>query len=186
MTVAAIRSRRDEILAAAADEFGRAGYAGARMERIAAAAAVNKQLLFHYFGSKDGLFEAALQNLLQRLEPADPGDGDPPAALRGLTRDLASAAQSAPGVVGILIVANASGGFPAPAAAQIGAWRGRALQRLASAVEDGQRRGFFRDDIDAAEVAAAALAAALGTAALGSGVGSATLLAMLGDYCAWR
>lgn len=51
---------RERILDAALAEFGEKGYAGARMDEIAACAGANKQLLYHYFGSKDGLFEAML------------------------------------------------------------------------------------------------------------------------------
>lgn len=51
---------RERILDAALAEFGEKGYAGARMDEIAACAGVNKQLLYHYFSSKDGLFEAML------------------------------------------------------------------------------------------------------------------------------
>jgi AcrR family transcriptional regulator len=46
------------ILAAATAEFATHGIAGARVDRIAAAAGANKSLIYAYFGSKDGLFDA--------------------------------------------------------------------------------------------------------------------------------
>ncbi len=53
------------ILDAAAAEFCDAGPAGARIDSIAAAAGVNKRMLYHYFGSKDGLFAAVLTDRLE-------------------------------------------------------------------------------------------------------------------------
>lgn len=51
----------DRILKAATAEFSEKGFEGARMDVIARAAGVNKQLPYHYFASKDGLFQAVLQ-----------------------------------------------------------------------------------------------------------------------------
>ena len=51
---------RARLLKAAIDEFAAHGIAGARVDRIAKAAATNKQLIYAYFGSKEGLFDAAL------------------------------------------------------------------------------------------------------------------------------
>lgn len=52
---------RTLILAAAESIFADAGLAGARTEAIAAAAGVNKALLYYYFRSKDALFRAVLE-----------------------------------------------------------------------------------------------------------------------------
>jgi AcrR family transcriptional regulator len=65
-------SRR--ILAAAADEFAERGIAGARIERIIAAASSNKAQLYGYFGSKDGLFDAVMAEQRDRLMSAVPMD----------------------------------------------------------------------------------------------------------------
>src|SRR5271157_5694418 len=55
---------REAILEAAERIFGDEGLAGARTEAIAAAAGVNKALLYYYFGSKDGLYRAVLEGYL--------------------------------------------------------------------------------------------------------------------------
>ena len=52
---------RARILNAATREFSANGLAGARTERIAEAAGVNKALLYYYFRSKDALYAAALE-----------------------------------------------------------------------------------------------------------------------------
>jgi TetR/AcrR family transcriptional regulator len=54
---------RSRILLAAVRQFSENGLAGARMELIAEAAGVNKALLYYYFGSKNALYEAALESL---------------------------------------------------------------------------------------------------------------------------
>jgi TetR/AcrR family transcriptional regulator len=59
---------RSAILAAALAEFAGHGLAGARMDSIASAAGVNKALLYYYFRSKDELYEAVLDEFIQRLQ----------------------------------------------------------------------------------------------------------------------
>ncbi|KAA9154056.1 TetR/AcrR family transcriptional regulator [Amycolatopsis acidicola] len=61
----AATSRR--ILDAAAEEFAERGIAGARVDRIIAAAHTNKAQLYGYFGSKDGLFDAVVADRAGRL-----------------------------------------------------------------------------------------------------------------------
>ena len=52
---------RQRIFAAASAEFAAHGLAGARIDRIAAAARANKQAIYLYFGSKDKLFGAVVK-----------------------------------------------------------------------------------------------------------------------------
>jgi AcrR family transcriptional regulator len=49
---------RKRLLEAAAVEFSALGIAGARIDRIAEAAACNKAMIYAYFGNKDQLFDA--------------------------------------------------------------------------------------------------------------------------------
>ncbi|MGC4085081.1 MAG: helix-turn-helix domain-containing protein [Vicinamibacterales bacterium] len=51
----------DRILAAAAQEFSARGYAGARVDRIARRARVNKAMLYYHFGSKQALYRSLLR-----------------------------------------------------------------------------------------------------------------------------
>jgi AcrR family transcriptional regulator len=54
---------RRRLLDAAAREFAEYGIAGARVDRIAAAAKSNKAQIYHYFTNKDGLFDAVMSEL---------------------------------------------------------------------------------------------------------------------------
>ncbi|MGB9236016.1 MAG: TetR/AcrR family transcriptional regulator [Terriglobales bacterium] len=64
---------RAAILRAAVAEFAEYGIAGARTDRIARAARVNKALLYYYFEDKDAIYEAVLDHvfngLLERVMP---------------------------------------------------------------------------------------------------------------------
>lgn len=55
------------ILSAARKEFAKAGLEGARVDRIAEGSGLSKGLIYHYFGSKDELFIAVLDDIYQEL-----------------------------------------------------------------------------------------------------------------------
>ena len=68
---------RQRLLDAATAEFAAYGIAGARVDRIAAAAQVNKAQMYGWFGSKDGLFDAVFAQHLHDIVdavPFTPGD----------------------------------------------------------------------------------------------------------------
>jgi AcrR family transcriptional regulator len=68
---------RQRLLDAATEEFAARGIAGARVDRIAHAARSNKAQIYHYFGSKDGLFDAVFDRIVQATvseTPIDPAD----------------------------------------------------------------------------------------------------------------
>ena len=74
---------RGRILAAAKAEFARKGLAGARVDTIAERACINKRMIYHYFGSKNDLYLAVLEEAygdirlaerlldLEHLEPVE-------------------------------------------------------------------------------------------------------------------
>lgn len=55
------------ILEAATREFADKGYDGARVDEIARASGVNKNLLYHYFGNKEQLFTAVLESVYETI-----------------------------------------------------------------------------------------------------------------------
>jgi AcrR family transcriptional regulator len=62
---------RARILAAATREFSRHGLGGARVDRIATAARANKRMLYYYFGDKDELFRAVLEQAYASIRAAE-------------------------------------------------------------------------------------------------------------------
>ena len=75
-----ISTTRATILEIARRTFADAGYAGASMRAIAAEAGVDPSVVVHFFGSKDGLFQAAVgwpfdpTGLTQEVESKAEGD----------------------------------------------------------------------------------------------------------------
>ncbi|ADD46067.1 TetR/AcrR family transcriptional regulator [Stackebrandtia nassauensis] len=66
---------RQALLRAARDEFAEYGLAGARVDRVAEQAGVNKERIYSLFGSKDKLFDAILIDTMQEFtELVDPLD----------------------------------------------------------------------------------------------------------------
>src|SRR5271167_2470505 len=69
---------RTRALSAALKEFAANGFAGARVDAIARRAAINKRMLYHYFGDKEGLFRAVLRRkIAERQAWAETLSGDP-------------------------------------------------------------------------------------------------------------
>ncbi len=70
MSVAKTRNSeasKENILAAAEEEFSKKGLYGARVDAIAEAAGINKRMLYAYFGTKEDLYSATLTNVYTRL-----------------------------------------------------------------------------------------------------------------------
>lgn len=77
---------RSNILAAAWHEFAQKGFAGARVDAIAARSGANKRMIYHYYGDKEGLFVAVLEAAYDRVRSAeqdlDLAHREPVAAMR--------------------------------------------------------------------------------------------------------
>ena len=79
---------RGNILAVAEQEFGEKGLAGARIDEIAAATQTSKRMIYYYFGSKEGLYLAVLEESYRKIRQEETDlhleDLAPEAALRRL------------------------------------------------------------------------------------------------------
>ena len=64
-------STRNAILAAAQHEFAAKGLSGGRVNTIASRAGANKRLIYYYFGSKNGLYLAVLEQVYENLRGAE-------------------------------------------------------------------------------------------------------------------
>lgn len=58
---------RDKILTQATREFANKGFDGARVDAIALRCKLSKNMLYYYFGSKEGLFVAVLERMYEKL-----------------------------------------------------------------------------------------------------------------------
>ena len=76
------------IMEVAAAEFGEKGLAGARIDEIAALTQTSKRMIYYYFGSKEGLYLAVLEESYKRVRDVEAElhlqDLEPEQALRRL------------------------------------------------------------------------------------------------------
>jgi TetR/AcrR family transcriptional regulator len=190
-------NRRDRILAAAGREFAAHGFSGARVDRIAALARVNKQLLFHYFHSKAGLYQAAIVAGLDQAQIRLPPHGQPGERLRQLVEELQRVSADSPALLPLRSDVQGAGDVTDAAACGADDWYARALGTARQVLEDGQRSGHFRDDLDPVPIAELVVSVSLGTAAPTRRSARAdasdprdrirdTLVRLVMDYCAWR
>ncbi len=166
------RNSRQLLANAARAEFAEHGFAGARTDRIVQRAGVNKQLLFYYFGSKAGLYEAVMRRAEAELTDASPkGDVRSPHAagrLRAQLKAIYQALAEQPELTSLVIhgVEERSHAPDPPAApAPNGAIR-TFIQQLAHVISEGQGLGYFRDDADPEAVARQGVVLLLGYFAL--------------------
>src|SRR3954471_15944085 len=63
---------REEILEVAAREFADRGFAGGRVDEIAAQTRTTKRMIYYYYGSKEQLFVAVLERAHTEIRAAEP------------------------------------------------------------------------------------------------------------------
>ena len=124
---------RQRLLTAAAAEFVAHGVAGARVDRIAAAAGANKRLIYDYFHDKDGLFDAVLERFTEDAVGAVPIDADDLPAYAARLFDYHC---DHPDLLRLVTWARLEGRTTPTAQEQ----RRASYQRRAAAIEDAQHR----------------------------------------------
>lgn len=157
------RDSRSLILSAARAEFAASGLAGARVARIARRAGVNKQLLFYYFGSKAGLYKAAID--IAATEMSNPKGPSVAGSLREALGDAFRHLVDHPEHVALITHAARSpeGLAPSVVRAISQPWRD-----VRDAISAGQGVGLVRDDADSDTLAQQAVVLLVGYLALES------------------
>ncbi|MBV9376189.1 MAG: TetR family transcriptional regulator [Alphaproteobacteria bacterium] len=144
-------TRRD-ILKIATEEFAENGFNGARVDRIAARTHTSKRMLYYYFGDKEGLFIAVLEQAYARIRKIeaelDLTGLDPKAALRtmiGFTFDFQSANEP---FIRLVIIENIHRGEHLARSTTIQQLNWPVIESLRDICDRGRRIGVFRDGID--------------------------------------
>jgi AcrR family transcriptional regulator len=147
---------RNEILETATHEFAAHGYAGARVDDMAARMRTTKRMIYYYFGSKEQLFIAVLERAytaIRRAEREVDVDGfDPASAIRRLAELTFDHHESHPEFIRLVSIENihrAEHMAKSPAIAELGS---PAIDLLARILERGRAEGVFRSDIDAVDL----------------------------------
>ncbi|MEU0249148.1 TetR family transcriptional regulator [Streptomyces sp. NPDC006235] len=134
------------IFEAAVAEFARHGIAGARIDRIAAEAKANKQLIYAYFGNKAELFAIVLEKKMLHLAEAVPVDPDD---IEGWVDRLMDYHSAHPELLRLLFWEGLEYGtdeLPHESDRQ------EHYARKVAALQDGQDRGVVTDAIPAADL----------------------------------
>ena len=144
------------ILSAALDEFARHGLAGARMDRIAEQAEVNKRLIYYYFTSKDDLFLAVLENAYLNIREAEKRlhlrDLSPPQAIRRLTEFTWDYYIAHPEFMTLLNSENLHQGRHLAKSQRVRELNSPLIETLGEILERGRKEGVFRGGIDAVQL----------------------------------
>ncbi|MEV7972519.1 TetR family transcriptional regulator [Cellulomonas sp. NPDC089187] len=145
---------RHEILSAAIEEFSDKGLLGARVDAIAERIQTTKRMIYYYFGSKEGLYRAALAESYRRTRAREQdlglADMPPEQALRELVRSTLHYDATHEPFVRLVLFENLLGG---EAITQLDeedrALNRGALDLLDDVLARGRAEGVFRDDVSA-------------------------------------
>jgi AcrR family transcriptional regulator len=142
---------RAVLLATAAEQFAKYGPRGTRVQDIVKAAGVNERMIYHHFGSKDGLYAAVMREqralLSEAWTPAlvKAADMDPYPGMRLVLGSFFDALRTRPQVAALLVHEGLAG---APLALPDGVTGFLAfLAPVRSLYERGQAEGAFRADV---------------------------------------
>lgn len=145
-----------DILEVAMREFSEKGLAGARIDLIADSMRTSKRMIYYYFGSKEGLYVAVLEEAYRRMRSIEAGlhleDLPPEDALRRLVGFTVDYQLAHPEFIRLVMNENIHRGEYLKDSAMIGELNVPAIEGLRKVLERGQREGVFRPGIDAIDL----------------------------------
>jgi AcrR family transcriptional regulator len=156
------RRRRDaeqtraEILQIAADEFAEHGFAGARVDRIAAQMRTTKRMIYYYFGSKEDLYLAVLERAYAAIRRAeqeiDVDHLDPISAIRRLAELTFDHHEANPSFLRLVSIENIHRAEHLRRSSQIANLNVPAIDLIARILERGYASGAFVRRVDAIDL----------------------------------
>ena len=152
------RTRRDpdgarrRILAAARQEFAASGLDGARVDRIAAAAGINKAMLYYYFGDKEALYLAVLEYAYEHIRAAERGLQlealDPPDSIARLVQFTWQYFLDNPGFLALLNTENLQRARNLKRSAKVADMHSPFIGMIRDVLRRGEVSGAFRPGVD--------------------------------------
>src|SRR3954452_3932365 len=147
---------RAEILEVATHEFADLGYAGARVDEIAAKTRTTKRMIYYYFGGKEGLYLAVLEQAYRHIrdleQQLDVDHLEPVDALRQLAELTFDHHESHQDFVRLVAIENIHCAQHLVRSEVREVLAAPALDVLTRIMERGRAAGLFRDDVDALDV----------------------------------
>ena len=152
----AAQATRDSILRAATKVFAKHGYAGGRIEQISKAAKSYDRMIYYYFGSKEGLFIAVLEEIYRRFNEAESklvlGTAAPVEALQAVIRFMWGYYQNNPEFITLLNTENLHRGRHISKSLRASEYSSQAVSVLGEVLTRGAQQKLFRSDVSARDV----------------------------------
>lgn len=143
---------REAILGAARDEFAAHGLGGARVDRIAERAGLNKKLIYYYFEDKEDLFRAVLEEAYLDIRAAEQqlhlADLPPDQAVRRLTEFTWHYYLEHPEFLTLLNSENLHRARHLEGSTRARALNTPLIETLGQILERGRASGLFRGGVD--------------------------------------
>jgi AcrR family transcriptional regulator len=147
---------RADILAVATREFADQGYAGARINVIADKTSTTKRMIYYYFGGKEGLYVAVLEQaygFIRSLEKQlDVEHLDPVEAIRELAGLTFDHHESHPDFIRLVSIENIHRAEHLARSTVLSGLANPAVDVLGTILQRGWDAGLFREDVDALDV----------------------------------
>jgi AcrR family transcriptional regulator len=144
------------ILEVATTEFAAKGLSGARIDAIAAATQTSKRMIYYYFGSKEGLYVAVLEEAYRRMRRIEAEqhleDLAPEAALRRLVEFTFDHHSDNPDYIRLVMTENMERGAYLAQSKTIQELNVPAIQAIARLYERGVAEGAFRPGLDPIDI----------------------------------
>jgi len=147
---------KSEILAVATHEFADKGYAGARVDEIAAKTRTTKRMIYYYFGGKEKLYIAVLERAyagIRSLErQLDVDHLDPTEAIRQLAALTFDHHEAHPDFIRLVSIENIHRAEHIAGRKDFAGENSRAIELIEAILERGRADGSFTRDIDAVDL----------------------------------
>jgi AcrR family transcriptional regulator len=149
-------ANRARIVQAAIDEFAARGFKGASMDAIAARTHTTRALINYYFGSKEKLYIAALEQVYGEIRDAEAElDLDhlaPLDAIRRIVEFTYGYYVAHEGFVRLVVAENQAHGRHLRKSKAMRTLNRPIIDRLARVIERGRQQRLFRAEVDPVEV----------------------------------
>ena len=150
------QANRARILAAAEDEFANRGYEGASMDAIAARTHTTRALINYYFGAKEKLYIAVLEQAYAGIRDAeaelDLEDLPPAEAIRRVVEFTYNYYVTHQSYVRLVVAENQAKGRHLRKSKAMRTLNRPIIELLSRVIERGQKERRFRRDVDPVEV----------------------------------
>jgi AcrR family transcriptional regulator len=149
-------ANRGRIIQAAIDEFAARGFKGASMDAIAARTHTTRALINYYFGSKEKLYIAVLEQVYGEIREAE-GELDldhlaPVDAMRRIVEFTYNYYVTHEGFVRLVVAENQARGRQFRKSKTMRTLNRPIIDRLLRVIARGQKEGRFRSDVDPVEI----------------------------------